>query len=773
MRPVDRLRARSRSAGLGALVVLGAVLGALGPGAPTGVGWIDLAERMALGAGVAVLATRAGPAGWLWFIGWAALFGTGPARLVALGALLALVVALVVGREGPEVGTAAVVCSYPSLLVLAPAEPRGLSAALAGVAVVGLAISAVGRLSPEERRRLARRARVPAAVVLVVLLAGVVVVALAAYYTDQAVDRAKQGLTDVQKGEMEASAVKFDDSADRFGDALLVLSAPVRFVSAPVPVLHQHVDATYRAASEGRDLVATAAQAAGEADLEEVRIEEGRVDLEQVAALEAPLERLESAVVEMEAAVDDIDTTWLLVGAGARIARYDRLLARARHDTHTALEAVRLAPALLGHEGERTYILAFTTPAEARGTGGLLGSFAELRAVDGRLELVGTGRSGDFARRPDADEVVLEASDEFIARYGQYHPEKVFQDVTLSPDFPAVAGVIASVYRQATGTEVDGVLLLDPFALEAFVGAVGGIDVPELGLRLTGKDTADFLLREQYEDFDTKGDRVDALSDVADATMDAFLGSENLPPPPDLVRALARPVAEDRLLLWFADPAEEAFAARIGVDGAVPRAGGEDYLGVVVQNGGNNKLDTYLYRTIDQRVVVDTEEGEVTTDLTVTLDNRAPAEGLPDYVIGSPRELDLAPGTSRILLTVYSPLDLRAATVDGRPVTFQRQEEFGGLVHSGYVEIPSRSTVEVDLVLAGPVDLTDGYRLRWESQPLVHDARWLLSVSSPTAALRPAGGIARIVSESTEPVPVREDLTLDFEIRPREPDRGG
>lgn len=753
----------SRATFTAGLLSVAAVIGALGPGAPTGVAAIDLVERALLGALVGFLATRGGSGGWLWFVAIAAVFSTGAARGLAFVALVALVVAMFTHRDEPFVGPVTVVGSLPALQALGPADPRGASAVLAALAVLGLVVSAVRRLPSRRRRRVLRWSALPAGLILLVVIAGLVGLVLAGRQQDRALDRAETGLEEVRRGEMESAARTFDRAAASFDDAAATLPVPLRVVTTPVPVLHQHIEAAHRTASEGGDLLSEASGTAAEADLEAVRIDRGQVDLAQVTRLEAPLEELVDAVDEMESVVDEVDTTWLASGVVDRVTHFDDVLARARDDTDVALEAVRQVPTILGGDGPRTYLVAFTTPAEARGVGGLMGSWAELRATDGRIELVETGRTADLARLPGADDRVLEASDEYVARYGSFHPERLVQDVTLSPDFPSVAEVLASVYRQATGTEVDGVLLLDPFALEALVGIVGGVDVPDLGLRLTEENTADFLLRDQYVTFDERPDRVDALAQVADATMEALLAGADLPAPPDLVDAVQVPVAEDRLLVWFADPTEQEFVTRIGVDGGVPRAGGEDYVGVVVQNAGNSKIDSFLHRTVEQAVQLDPESGTVDTDLRIELENRAPERGWPDYVIGSAPERNLPRGTSRVLLSVYTPLELESASIDGEAVAFQRQEEFGGLVHSAYLDIPSRSTAVVELALTGAVDLEDGYRLRWESQPLVHEPRWLLSVSGPEP-LRPSDGPTRRLAEVGEPVRVREDVTLAFEL---------
>ena len=66
----------------------------------------------------------------------------------------------------------------------------------------------------------------------------------------------------------------------------------------------------------------------------------------------------------------------------------------ARRDASLATELLRVVPGLLGGDETRRYLVVFITPAELRGAGGFVGSYAELEAVDGDVDLVRSGRIG-------------------------------------------------------------------------------------------------------------------------------------------------------------------------------------------------------------------------------------------------------------------------------------------------------------------------------------------------------------------------------------------
>ncbi|QXC61272.1 DUF4012 domain-containing protein [Aquihabitans sp. G128] len=64
----------------------------------------------------------------------------------------------------------------------------------------------------------------------------------------------------------------------------------------------------------------------------------------------------------------------------------------ASDDADLADDLVRVVPDLLGRRGPRRYLVAFLQPAELR-AGGFGGSYAELEADDGDVELCGPAAS--------------------------------------------------------------------------------------------------------------------------------------------------------------------------------------------------------------------------------------------------------------------------------------------------------------------------------------------------------------------------------------------
>ena len=107
-----------------------------------------------------------------------------------------------------------------------------------------------------------------------------------------------------------------------------------------------------------------------------------------------------------------------------------------------------------------------------------------------------------------------------------------------------------------------------------------------------------------------------------------------LPPPQQLVGALAPAAREKHIMLWSNRPKEQQLFEDIGAAGAVAPVEG-DFLGLVTQNASGNKIDYFLRRSVDYQVELDPGSGRLRATATVTLSNDAPASGLPLGVIGN------------------------------------------------------------------------------------------------------------------------------------------
>src|SRR5207248_6942895 len=134
---------------------------------------------------------------------------------------------------------------------------------------------------------------------------------------------------------------------------------------------------------------------------------------------------------------------------------------------------------------------------EARGSGGLMANYGVLTVSGGRVHLAKVGRD------PDLDEAGtnpkrLTRPPDYLARYGKFEPAQTWENVTMSPDFPSVAEVMAQLYPQSGGVPIDGVIRLDPVALSGLLRLTGPVRVPGLPVTLDTHNAVRFLLRDEF-----------------------------------------------------------------------------------------------------------------------------------------------------------------------------------------------------------------------------------------------------------------------------------
>lgn len=763
-----------KPAGTAALAVASGVGAAFAGAAPTGWVVTDALLAAALGAGLVLAASRAGPVACAVAGALAVLCsgGSTPAA-VAAGAALGLVAAvLAVGRGAPVLLASAGAGLAQAGVRLEWPAPTGTSAIAAAVIVAPVLLGGLAR-GPKRARKVVLRAAGAAVLLSAVASVLAVLAALGARTSvDDGVRAAKDGLAAVERADRQEAADRFGQAAAAFDTADRSLGAWWARPALVVPVVGQHAKALRTLAGAGADLATVGARAAREADPATLRLTDGAFDLAAFERVREPLEAARASLARSRKALHDARSPWLVTPVADRVDELGDRVRSASGSTETAVLALRNAPGLLGSDGPRRYFLAVQTPAEARASGGLIGNWGELVADGGKISLGRFGRIQELNVAGDPASRRITKPADYVRRYGPYKPSLYWQTVTMSPDFPSVAQVIEELYPQSGGAPVDGVISVDPAAFAALLRLIGPVPVEGQAEVLSADNAERVLLHEQYLQFDEKGEanRVDFL-DAATRTVFARLTSTTLPAPRAVADALAPAVAGRHLQLASTHPAEQRFFERIGAAGAVPPVRG-DGLGVVTQNFNGNKIDWFLRRSYSYDAAYDPATGEVTSTLEIRLRNDAPADGLPRAVIGfggfaAPGQPQTAFGENLLLLSVYSPLELEDMTVDdGQVLQLSKQNELGRRVYSALVSVKSKSTRTVTVKLAGRVQPGD-YRLDVSIQPTVAPDEATLSVTLPDGWQVEAvgGGAAASGREATARLTVDRSGTLSVDAR--------
>ncbi len=412
---------------------------------------------------------------------------------------------------------------------------------------------------------------------------------------------------------------------------------------------------------------------------------DGTVPVGAIAELGRAVPPAVAASADANAALADVDQGALLRPVREQFQRARSAIIEVGAVLSALDDATRLLPPMLGAEEPRDYLIAFQNNAELRALGGMPGSFVHVHAEGGRIELRGQYSAGEFTERPES---TLAAD----ARALYPGAERVVSATTSVPDFAVAGELIRQFWRAEKGTELDGVIAVDPVAISYLLEATGPVTLPG-GEILDASNAVPKLLNEVYARFDPTAQNA-YFAAATGAVFGALMGGEYSPA--SLMTALGRAAEERRLLVYSAHESEQEIIADTSLAGALP---GPDQIGVYLNDGTGSKMDYYL--EADATVAT---TGRRTSALTVTLRSTAPADAatLSPSITGG-GGYGVPAGTTRTVVYLYIPQGYAAGDAElGGFSVFTRGGHAGREVLATYVDLGPGETASVTIPLSGP-----------------------------------------------------------------------
>ena len=441
---------------------------------------------------------------------------------------------------------------------------------------------------------------------------------------------------------LEDAGAQFELAAQRSGSPLL---AP----ATVLPVLGRQVRSLHALAGAGAEVIEIAVDAAG--DVEELR-QGTREPAARVAAVQQLHDTVTAASSELREVSLGPDEALVAPLADARQTVADELdealtsLERGELVTNALVEVLR---------GSRYLVLAANN-AEMQAGWGMPLSVGVLEVTDGDLVLPGMEATQELLLPADA----VPVGGAFGATWGFMRPSQDFRNLALTASFEEAAPVAAAMWEELGRGPVDGVLALDPLALRAILETTGPVDVE--GGRIGADDVVAFVLHDAYvlQAADPAGldARRERQSEIAVAAIDAASS-----PGTDLVelaRNLADAAESRHVMLWSADPEQQAAWEAAGVDGGLQPSS----LLIGAVNRSPNKVDWFL--DVAATATAQAGAGGTVVEVEIELSNRTP-DGEPHYVVG-PFEgpgPELSEGDWRGFLTLHLPGAAEDPVIDG------------------------------------------------------------------------------------------------------------
>ncbi len=511
------------------------------------------------------------------------------------------------------------------------------------------------------------------------------------------------------------------------------LAAAVPFVGSPLKTTQQISDIVVSLAN---DVLMPAAKMGATVSPDKL-INGTRIDLQLLRAEQIPLTQLSEAAAKVNVAAQGITRPAYIGAINTARSELQNQTARLAQLLNGASLAARLAPSMMGADGPRTYLMAFQTNAEARGTGGLAGAFALLRFNDGTpsLDTFTTNLELHGAK------ATVDLGPEFNKVYEWTNAYNDFRNSNQSAHFPYAAQIWRSMWQEKSGMSVDGVIALDPVALSYILGAIGPVTIPG-GEVITQDNVVELTQATIYSRFPLAEDqtaRKDYLQIIAKAiaqkAMDQVTSAQKL------LDALGKAAGEGRLAVWSASPADQALLDETPLAHTIPDDDAP-YAQVVINNLSGTKMDYYLKREIEYQA--DGCAGDMrNSTVTVRLANTATETSVPPFYAetstwpnqptgGGPYlnhefKIQVPRGSMIYSVRVIATKGARlmSATVNGQRTAAITNVERGHPTFEVQIVIPPGQSGELAFRLSEPTSDGDP---RVPVQPLVDNVRPTISV---------------------------------------------
>ncbi|WP_284756187.1 DUF4012 domain-containing protein [Arthrobacter sp. efr-133-R2A-120] len=404
-------------------------------------------------------------------------------------------------------------------------------------------------------------------------------------------------------------------------------------------------------------------------------------DLEPIRKAAPAVASAAHAVRASAERLNGIDAGSLLPQIAGPLTQARQQLSSVVDELDTASDAAGLAPAMLGSDKPRHYLLLVQNNAEARATGGIPGALVVLTADKGKISLSAESSATELGVFNPPVAVDAEQQRIYTDRLGTF-----MQDVNFTPDFPTSATTALKMWEQKKGEQLDGAIAIDPVALGYILDATGPVSLQDpqmlaltegkLPSQLSGKNVVKTLLSDVYAQIkDPKAQDI-YFATVAREIFGAFTSGKGNAK--SLLAGVGKGVEEHRVLLWSADTAEQSTLAKYTLSGSIsgPSVPAAQF-GAYFNDGTGAKMDYYVKRTVQLVQQCTAPDGYGTVKVRITSTNTAPidaATSLPAYVTGG-GGYGVPPGSAQSNVIAYGPAlaYVETATQDGKNVPFGAQ----------------------------------------------------------------------------------------------------
>ncbi|TFB60257.1 DUF4012 domain-containing protein [Cryobacterium sp. Hz7] len=520
--------------------------------------------------------------------------------------------------------------------------------------------------------------------------------------------------TQVLAGDSAAVSASVKSMAKHTARARDLTGDPVWRAAEFVPVVGANLKVVRNLADVADDVINGAAvplaETAATLNPAALKPAQGAIDLEPIVAAGKALNQASKVFSAASERVSGLDTSSTIGQVTAAVDEFHGLLNSITPTLVSARQVVDALPDALGGNAPRSYVLVFQNNAEARALGGTSLSFALLTIDKGRVTL-GDAVPAGFGNFAYYQESVIPMPDGVEALYGSEFG-RAMSNLTVRPSFESAAETAQEMWKRQFGTEVDGVIAIDPVALGYLLRGTAPIPL-STGDVLTSDTLVPLLLNGVYmryrsDDIGADNSAQDAVyAEIVVKTFDQLMSGDL--DPKVVLSALTQAASEHRVLMWSSKEEEESIFESLGVNGALPKSDPTtDRVGIYFQENVGSKMNFYLNQAVNLGQAACRADGKASYRIGVDLTNAIPADAatsISPSILGTFVREKLDPGVQRMLVMVYAPpgSQIVGATVDGAAVQLEAFHDTDYPVAKLIVSMEPGATskLSVDVVAAG------------------------------------------------------------------------
>jgi hypothetical protein len=370
--------------------------------------------------------------------------------------------------------------------------------------------------------------------------------------------------------------------------------------------------------------------------------------LDVVRDMTGAVDRARTALDAAADATDGLRTERLVWPLSSRQHELLRRLPVVRQRVDSFREGLAAIEVFAGGSGPRRYLVFSQNPDEVRPTGGFIGTYGVLTAVDGSLRLDRYDAIEDWYRaHPQAALPVAQSAS--ALQFAVPQSRQNISNVNTTPDWPAAATLARTLWRRGGEQPVDGVLSVTPDFLARVLGVLGPVHLPSYPDTVTRDNVV--ALADKYTHQETGPQPGGRKGFIAELARVALRGLVDAPRDtwPDLAEVAGRGLGTRELLAWSADPAVQQALVAHDWAGRLPATEG-DFLtaGEFEYAAKNGRL---LRRVVDHVVEIH-PDGSARVTTTLSIANTAPpshfnVDSQSYVVLYGPAGATLAAGSDR------------------------------------------------------------------------------------------------------------------------------